>query len=77
MFPLNTVYGGKCVVMRKRAACPLPYAMDEDVQKKKGKSKKGPKEQELCFEESKVFGVPSGGYLIGRHPECGKFSQSR
>lgn len=73
LFPLNTVYGGKCVVMRKRAACPMPDAKEDAAQKKKGKGKKAPKEQELSFEEKKVCGVPSGGYLIGRHPECGKF----
>ena len=28
--------------------------------------------EEQGYERSKINGVPSGGYLIGRHPECGK-----
>lgn len=70
LLPLNTKYGGKCVVLRKRAACPLPDTVADVVPKKKGK--KAPKEEEQDFDNAKVKGVPSGGYLIGRHPECGK-----
>lgn len=71
LFPLNTAYGGKCVVMRKRAACPMPNTVEDAVPKKK-KGKKALLEEEQKFEKKKVSGVPSGGYLIGRHPECGK-----
>lgn len=70
LFPLNTRYGGKCVVMKKRAACPMPSCVAETVPKKKGK--KALKEEEDSFEEKQIAGVPSGGYLIGRHPECGE-----
>lgn len=71
LFPLNTRYGGKCMVMKKRAACPAPETVDEAVPKKKGR--KALKQQEEDFEKTKIFGIPSGGYLIGRHPECGKY----
>ncbi|KAI1845713.1 hypothetical protein JX265_008696 [Neoarthrinium moseri] len=68
LLPLDTRFG-RCVVLRKRAACPLPEAVsgsDTVKQKKEGR----PLEQEESFEETKTKGVPSGGYLIGRHPEC-------
>ncbi|KAI6363484.1 hypothetical protein MCOR32_008159 [Pyricularia oryzae] len=55
LFPLDTRYGGKCVVLRKRGSCPMPDT--------NGKSDDKP-----CDKASKGF--PSGGYLIGRHPEC-------
>ncbi|CAN8099580.1 unnamed protein product [Discula destructiva] len=55
LFPLNTAYGGKCVVLRKRASCPKTDAVTDAAPKKK---------------ESNVADSPSGGYLIGRHPEC-------
>lgn len=70
LFPLNTIYGGKCVVMKRRAACPMPDNVEDAVPKKRGK--KALKKEEISFEQKKISGVPSGGYLIGRHPECGK-----
>lgn len=70
LFPLNTKYGGKCLVMKKRAACPRSDALHDGAQKKKG-AKKSPKQQEQSFENTKIADAPSGGYLIGRHPECG------
>lgn len=73
LFPLNTRYGGgKCMVMRKRAACPVPDTVNDVAPKKKGR--KMLKKQEEDFEITKVSGIPSNGYLIGRHPECGKFA---
>lgn len=57
--------------MRKRASCPLPDTV-EDVVSKRKKGKKALLEEEENFDKKKVSGVPSGGYLIGRHPECGK-----
>ncbi|KAI3393617.1 hypothetical protein diail_3881 [Diaporthe ilicicola] len=70
LFPLNTNYGGKCLVMKKRAACPRSDLLNDDAQKKKKGGKKSPKEQEEGFEHTKLTDPPSGGYLIGRHPEC-------
>ncbi|ORY65922.1 kinase-like domain-containing protein [Pseudomassariella vexata] len=68
LFPLDTKYG-RCVVLKRRHTCPLPDAVSGSAtvkQKKKGRAL----EQEESFEESKIKGIPSGGYLIGRHPEC-------
>lgn len=56
--------------MKKRAACPRLDVMKDVAQKKKG-GKSTPKEQEESFENIKIADAPSGGYLIGRHPECG------
>lgn len=59
------------LVLRKRAACPVPAI---GMGKPHGQ-KKVPKEtylqKENEYEAKKAtIGVPSGGYLIGRHPEC-------
>ncbi|KAI0397867.1 Pkinase-domain-containing protein [Xylariaceae sp. FL0594] len=68
LFPLDTRYGGRCIVLKKRTLCPE----GEDVKKALGPRAKGKcvRNQEEEYEKSKVNGVPSGGYLIGRHPEC-------
>lgn len=69
LFPLDTRYG-RCVVMKKRSSCPMPetVGLTKTVQQQPRKS---PLPEEEVFEKSKVGGMPSGGYLIGRHPECG------
>ncbi|KAB5580825.1 kinase-like domain-containing protein [Coniochaeta sp. 2T2.1] len=70
LFPLDTRYGGRCLVMRERACCPLPETVSKAtpaVAKKKGKN--ALIEQEKSFEKDQN-GLSSGGYLIGRHPEC-------
>jgi serine/threonine-protein kinase Chk2 len=36
-------------------------------------NKPAPIGAEEAYERTKVKGVSSGGYLIGRHPECGKY----
>jgi serine/threonine-protein kinase Chk2 len=73
LFPLDTRYGGRCLVMRERACCPQPEtvakAIPGTVSKKRGQ--KALVEQEKDFEKSQN-GLASGGYLIGRHPECGE-----
>lgn len=62
--------------LRKRNACPLPRGLENfgkdggNRQSKKGKGKDFEAEEE-AYEETKLQGVASGGYLIGRHPECG------
>lgn len=59
---------GKELILRQRSACPLPA----NILKKTGKFRRGGyKEQEQQYEDAKVDDMPSGGYLIGRHPECG------
>jgi serine/threonine-protein kinase CHEK2 len=77
LFPLDTRYGGRCIVMRKRAVCPLPDTVAEATKKNglKGKDSKGKEallRQEESYETTKITGPSSGGYLIGRHPECGE-----
>lgn len=78
LFPLDTKYGGPCVVLRNRAACPSGDTTNQAIDaapvpttKKQGR--KDPMAQEEKYEETKERGLPSGGYLIGRHPECGRF----
>jgi serine/threonine-protein kinase Chk2 len=39
---------------------------------KNGKGKDYEKEEE-AYEQTKLRGIASGGYLIGRHPECGEY----
>lgn len=58
--------------MKKRAACPRSDVLNDVANNKKG-GKKSPKQQEESFEHTKIADPPSGGYLIGRHPECGTF----
>ncbi|KAH9902184.1 Pkinase-domain-containing protein [Xylariomycetidae sp. FL2044] len=66
LFPLDTRHGGRCVVMKKRSSCPMPDDVGGvDTVKQRGG---GALEQEETFEKTK--GASSGGYLIGRHPEC-------
>ncbi|KAI0482428.1 Pkinase-domain-containing protein [Xylariaceae sp. FL0804] len=67
LFPLDTRYGGNCVVLKKRSTCP----MSEDISGTlSGPDHGAALEQEEEYEHTKVKGIPSGGYLIGRHPEC-------
>ncbi|OHE95759.1 hypothetical protein CORC01_08900 [Colletotrichum orchidophilum] len=70
LFPLDTKYG-KVVVMKRRAACPLPDALEvKESTSLAQKGKSSLQKEEEAYERTKVKGVASGGYLIGRHPEC-------
>ena len=62
------------LVLKHRTACPQPK-----YKKTGGKldgrrkiSKDTYEQQELEYEKQKIEDSPSRGYLIGRHPECGK-----
>ncbi|KAK6081843.1 CAMK rad53 protein kinase [Seiridium cupressi] len=68
LFPLDTKYG-RCIVLRKRATCPMPDAVSDSKPVKQNKENQA-LEQEETYEKAKTKGIPSGGYLIGRHPEC-------
>lgn len=58
-------------MLKKRNACPLPEGLpDFGEPPKNGKSKDFAQEEE-AFEQTKFKGIAAGGYLIGRHPECG------
>jgi serine/threonine-protein kinase Chk2 len=82
LLPMDQKYG-KSLVMRKRNACPLPD-LDELSSTRKGAGKKQPKsgkganlgKEEDAYEKTKFKGIASEGYLIGRHPECGKLQRS-
>lgn len=74
LHPLDPQYG-KTLVLKKRNACPLP---DTTKTKKANKGKaKTPQKEEENYEDTKIKGVVSGGYLIGRHPECGRLRDLR
>ncbi|KAI8962690.1 checkpoint kinase 2-like protein [Daldinia sp. FL1419] len=71
LFPLDPKHGGRCVVLKKRSTCQLPNDVSGVLAKEQSSSADASAlKQEESFEKSKVKGVPSGGYLIGRHPEC-------
>lgn len=75
LIPTDLQYG-KSLVLKKRNACPLPEGLPHfGEDKKNGKGKDFAKEEE-AFEHTKFKGVASGGYLIGRHPECGRLHDS-
>lgn len=65
----------KALVLRRRAACPVPQAKVGKTTGKNRVAKDEYKDQENEYEEDKAEkGVPAGGYLIGRHPECGRLN---
>lgn len=68
LFPLDPKYG-RCVVLKKRSTCPLPDAVTGIAT---AKPHTLPLKQEQLYEKTKIQGPASGGYLIGRHPECGE-----
>lgn len=70
LFPLDTRYG-KALVMKKRSSCPLPETVEGNASIEDRKGKSPLRKDEEAYERTKIKGVPSGGYLIGRHPECG------
>lgn len=58
LIPLDQKYG-KSLVLNKKNTCP------EEAEGKDGKTEQTPR--------TKARAAAAGGYLIGRHPECGKF----
>ena len=73
LFPLDHRFGEK-LVLRKRNICPAPIQPLE-IASRKGKGRKNtsqsPLKAEEEYEQQKADrGFPSGGYLVGRHPEC-------
>jgi serine/threonine-protein kinase Chk2 len=67
---------GDVLVLRRRTACPVPQSMVGRTSGRDKVSKKTFQKQEEDYEKEKVeHGVTAGGYLIGRHPECGEFPQ--
>lgn len=68
LLPYDSRHGGTCVVLRKRAACPKPGSASEAACGLKGACNEGSGQEKKS--------VPAGGFLLGRHPECGKWSLS-
>ncbi|KAB8302787.1 hypothetical protein EYC80_006132 [Monilinia laxa] len=66
LMPVNHKYG-KRLVLKKRNACPLPDKGKDFGNPRKGKDLN---KEEVAYEATKFKGIASGGYLIGRHPEC-------
>lgn len=72
LLPLDQKYG-KSLVLKKRNACPLPEKLPNFGKDGLKKGKDFAKEED-AYEQTKFKGIASGGYLIGRHPECGKLA---
>ncbi|KAL1884247.1 hypothetical protein VTK73DRAFT_3231 [Phialemonium thermophilum] len=65
LFPLNTKYGGRRVVLKKKGSCPRSETdFSSTSNTSNSKSKKRQEKDAGCNS------LTSGGYLIGRHPEC-------
>jgi serine/threonine-protein kinase CHEK2 len=77
LLPLDAKYGSS-LVLKKRNACPMHDSMDDfGKDPASGGTPNGSKnfrKEEDAYEDTKLKGIASGGYLIGRHPECGKMS---
>lgn len=61
----------KVMVLRRREACPVPTKLTGQPKRKPSKGEYKGQEENYENEKSEN-GVPAGGYLIGRHRECGK-----
>jgi serine/threonine-protein kinase Chk2 len=76
LVPLDPKYGDKPIVLKKRSACPLPETIElatKDKSVDEG-SRSAALKNEEAYERTKVKGNASGGYLIGRHNECGRLA---
>lgn len=79
LVPVDSLFG-ETLVLKHRAPCPAPYPKGGfgkgTRDRAKGKTGVNFNKQEAIYEKSKVTdGWPSGGYLIGRHIECGKLQE--
>ncbi|KAL8713527.1 MAG: hypothetical protein Q9220_002389 [cf. Caloplaca sp. 1 TL-2023] len=75
LVPIDGIFGNT-LVLKKRTACPAPYPVDGFGRgsESRAQSHCGSRsyiDEEKDYEKTKrEVGFPSGGYLIGRHPEC-------
>lgn len=77
LVPLDPKYGDKPLVLKRRSACPMPDKVEASADKDgNDKSKSSALRDEEAYERTKIKGTASGGYLIGRHPECGKLQMT-
>jgi serine/threonine-protein kinase Chk2 len=66
--------GAKVMVLRRRQACPIPSTLVGKTDGTEKVSRDKYKGQEDEYEhEKQENGVTAGGYLVGRHRECGKW----
>lgn len=72
LIPLDDRFGGT-LVLRERSACPVDRGKMLKKAVKGSKKKDQFEKQEAMYEETKINGIAAGGYLIGRHPECGNY----
>ncbi|KAI9890040.1 MAG: hypothetical protein M1814_004556 [Vezdaea aestivalis] len=74
LLPMTTGVGD-LLVLKKRTSCPLP-SPNQNVGRSTSRRANGAArteqytEEEKQYETTKEKGTTSGGYLIGRHPEC-------
>ncbi|KAF2098515.1 Pkinase-domain-containing protein [Rhizodiscina lignyota] len=61
---------GETMVLKRRSACPVPNTKSQKKDGRQKVSKKTYEREEDEYEKEKIKGIASGGYLIGRHPEC-------
>lgn len=76
LVPLDPKYGDKPLGLKRRNACPQPEIVQAVVDGETtplNNNRPAPIRAEEAYERLKVKGVASGGYLIGRHPECGTY----
>lgn len=72
LIPMDNKTGdNSTLVLKKRAACPLPKGRIKATDGRQRVNKKEYVKQEKEFEKTKTKEVPAGGFLLGRHPECG------
>lgn len=65
------------LVLRRRAACPIPVENLGSASGRQTVPKKHWERKERDYERDKrIDGIPAGGYLIGRHPECDRIIHS-
>lgn len=66
-------HAGKVTVLRRRDACPVPTTRVGRTNGRDPVAQGEYKRQEEDYEQEKAdYGINAGGYLIGRHRECGR-----
>ena len=78
LVPIDSNHG-QTLVLKNRLACPAPFPAESfgKGSKERGRGGHGDSyvNEETTYEkEKRNVGFPASGYLIGRHPECGKDS---
>jgi len=73
LVPLQGVPGTQdTLVLKRRAACPLPGTSTRADGRHQVSADQYIQEEGSIEQEKVSKGVPAGGYLIGRHNECGR-----